>query len=220
MSEARDAVFASIRENLARDRSRGPRTTPPTLASPPAPTGESRIQRFVDVLAGLGTAVRRVPDEAAAAAAVQEVLSEAAVTRLALSDSALVQRLASTLSVPERIEATAPREQLLSAEAGLSCAQWGIAETGTLILESERERHRLVSLLPPLHIAILETRSLLDTLGEGLSAVHRDRVDQLDRAITFITGPSRTADIELTLVIGVHGPKRLHVILLDPESPT
>ena len=79
------------------------------------------------------------------------------------------------------------------------------------------EHHRLVSLLPAVHIAILPAAAILGTLGEALAAIRDESGVVRARAITFITGPSRTADIELTLVVGVHGPKELHVIL-TPEN--
>jgi L-lactate dehydrogenase complex protein LldG len=94
-------------------------------------------------------------------------------------------------------------------------AQAAIADTGTLVLESDCERHRLVSLVPPLHIAIVNAEDIRDTLGDTLRAVSRDAALDMSRVITFITGPSRTADIELTLTVGVHGPKELYVILID-----
>jgi L-lactate dehydrogenase complex protein LldG len=89
--------------------------------------------------------------------------------------------------------------------------QAGIAETGTLVLDSSKERHRLVSLVPPVHIAILGASQIVGTLGEALVILRRD--EQVSPIVTLVTGPSRTADIELTLAIGVHGPQELFVIL-------
>ena len=96
-------------------------------------------------------------------------------------------------------------------EVGISTAQAGIAETGTLVLDSARERHRLVSLVPPVHIAIIDASSIVETLGEALTLLQKDK--EISPVITFITGPSRTADIELTMAIGVHGPRELYVIV-------
>ena len=96
-------------------------------------------------------------------------------------------------------------------EVGISTAQAAIAETGTLVLDSARERHRLVSLVPPVHIAIIDASSIFETLGEALAFIHQN--NDISPAVTFITGPSRTADIELTLAIGVHGPQELYVIV-------
>ena len=95
-------------------------------------------------------------------------------------------------------------------DVGISTAQAGIAETGTLVLDSACERHRLVSLVPPVHIAIINASAIVETLGDALTLLQRKEISP---AITFITGPSRTADIELTLAIGVHGPQELYVIV-------
>jgi L-lactate utilization protein LutC len=100
-------------------------------------------------------------------------------------------------------------------EVGISSAQAAIAETGTLVLDSACERHRLVSLVPPVHIAIVKASSIVETLGEALTLLRKDK--ESSPAITLITGPSRTADIELTLAIGVHGPQQLYVIVDDSK---
>ena len=96
-------------------------------------------------------------------------------------------------------------------DVGISTAQAAIAETGTLVLDSAQERHRLVSLVPPVHIAIINASSIVETLSDALTLLQKDK--EISPAITFITGPSRTADIELTLAIGVHGPRELYVIV-------
>jgi L-lactate utilization protein LutC len=95
-------------------------------------------------------------------------------------------------------------------DVGVSTAQLAIAETGTLVLDSECERHRLVSLVPPVHIAIVNASAIVETLSDALTLLQKNEISP---AITFITGPSRTADIELTLTIGVHGPQELYVIV-------
>ena len=99
---------------------------------------------------------------------------------------------------------------IFSFDVGISTAQAGIAETGTLILDSACERHRLVSLVPPVHIAIINASAIVATLADALTLLQQNEISP---AITFITGPSRTADIELTLTIGVHGPQELYVIV-------
>jgi L-lactate utilization protein LutC len=95
-------------------------------------------------------------------------------------------------------------------DVGISTAQAAIAETGTLVLDSDCERHRLVSLVPPVHIALVNASAIVETLGDALTLLQKKEISP---AITFITGPSRTADIELTLAIGVHGPQELYVIV-------
>lgn len=105
----------------------------------------------------------------------------------------------------------ASRADLFKYDVGVTSAQAGIAETGTLVLDSSVEKNRLVSLVPPIHIAILDASKIYSTLGETLSVLQSG--EEISPAITFITGPSRTADIELTLAIGVHGPQELYVII-------
>ena len=108
-------------------------------------------------------------------------------------------------------EAPLSAKDLFEYEVGITGGQLGIAETGTLVLDSSVERNRLVSLVPPVHIAVLDASRIYPTLGDALSFLQSG--DEVSPAITFITGPSRTADIELTLAIGVHGPQELYVII-------
>ena len=100
---------------------------------------------------------------------------------------------------------------MFDVDVGITTAQAAIAETGTLVLDSSRERHRLISLVPPVHIAIVAASRIYATLADVLALLQDGK--ELSPAITFITGPSRTADIELTLTIGVHGPQELYVII-------
>ena len=109
--------------------------------------------------------------------------------------------------------ADASREELFSSDLGITSAQWAIAETGTLVLESGAERHRLVSLVPPVHVCILTAGSIRQSMAEILELADTDA----NRTITFITGASRTSDIELTLAIGVHGPGELHIIVIKDQ---
>ena len=107
---------------------------------------------------------------------------------------------------------------LFDCDAGITGAQWAIAETGTLVLDSNSERHRLCSLVPPIHIAIIERSSVRQTLSEALETLGQPGPEGVTPTVTFITGPSRTSDIELTLAIGVHGPAELYVIMLNGEN--
>lgn len=110
-------------------------------------------------------------------------------------------------------DAPPPAKELFGYDVGITTAQAAIAETGTLVLDSAFEKHRLVSLVPPVHVAIIDASQIYLTLAEALAALQRG--PELSPAITLITGPSRTADIELTLALGVHGPQELHVIVRE-----
>ncbi len=131
---------------------------------------------------------------------------------IALSNAPWLESLMSRIEVGvDQVSVVPGTAELFGYDVGISTAQAAIAETGTLMLDSEAERHRLVSLVPRVHIAIVEAASICLTLGEALAAAGQGT--ELSPTITFITGPSRTADIELTLAIGVHGPQELFVIV-------
>ena len=106
------------------------------------------------------------------------------------------------------------REACAGADIGISSAAAALAETGTLVLHSGPERSRLATLLPPIHVAIVPQERLVT----DLFAWQVSQADALPSNITLVSGPSKTADIEQTLAVGMHGPKRLVVILLGVDS--
>jgi len=105
------------------------------------------------------------------------------------------------------------RDAALAADAGVTLAAYGLADTGTLVLCSSAGDHRLDSLLPPLHVAILRARDIVPDLAALFDRLAADRRLDKHSAVTFVRGPSRTADIELTLTVGVHGPGRVRVVV-------
>ncbi len=157
----------------------------------------------------------RCESDDAARTAIARLCTEKKIRSLAVSDAAHARDLCRNLAIP--CHQDADRSTLLETDAGLCTAQLGISETGTLVLDHDQERHREVSLLPPLHIAILRQSDIHPSLSTVLQSLNT-RGESPPRAVTFITGASRTADIELTLIIGVHGPKAVHVIILE-NSP-
>ena len=102
--------------------------------------------------------------------------------------------------------------ELGRAAAGLTSAQAGLADSGTLALLSGSKRPRLASLLPPLHISILSKRAIYPGMAAYFQAHPKDVMQASN--LVFITGPSRTADIEQTLTVGVHGPRELATIIV------
>jgi L-lactate dehydrogenase complex protein LldG len=106
---------------------------------------------------------------------------------------------------------TVTREFAAGAKVGLSQMDWGIANTGTLVQDAEPVAQRLVSTLPPIHVAFVATRAIVPDMPALLTKVHPSQTAY----ISMITGPSRTADIERVLTIGVHGPERLVIVVID-----
>jgi L-lactate dehydrogenase complex protein LldG len=136
---------------------------------------------------------------------------------VALSDAPSLQRLMAGIAAKlDQVSVAPSAARVFDYDVGITTAQAAIAETGTLMLDSQAERHRLVSLVPPVHIAIVDAGSICLTLGEALALASSQ--PSLSPTITFITGPSRTADIELTLAIGVHGPQELYVVINNGPS--
>ena len=230
-SDARQTIMQSIRAHLAESARVAPAHVQETIFAitengkvsddgDDAAAHLSPITIFRERLESVGVRCTVVHDESKAARALAQIISElqesAPAMRVALSDAPLVSELTRGIAV-EQLQICPPVSELFSYDVGVTMAQAAIAETGTLVLESERERHRLVSLLPPVHVAIVRAHDICLTIGDALKQLRGD--DKcLSRAITFITGPSRTADIELTLTVGVHGPKELFVIILDKTS--
>ncbi|MGB0749320.1 MAG: LutC/YkgG family protein [Magnetospiraceae bacterium] len=104
------------------------------------------------------------------------------------------------------------REGLFEVQAGITTAKGAIADTGSLILWPTAAEPRLLSLVPPVHIVLLEVEKILDTLWQAMTDLGWAAGGGTNPIL--ISGPSKTADIEQTLTFGVHGPKRLIVIAL------
>jgi L-lactate dehydrogenase complex protein LldG len=110
-----------------------------------------------------------------------------------------------------RLSFEVTREAASQAKVGISQMDWGIANTGTLVQDASAVEKRLVSTLPLIHVALLPTAKIVADLPALLSRL----TPQQTPYISLITGPSRTADIERVLTIGVHGPKRLIICAID-----
>jgi L-lactate dehydrogenase complex protein LldG len=105
------------------------------------------------------------------------------------------------------------KDRLFASDAGITSTRGAIAETGALILCPDAKEPRLLSLVPAVHIAVVEADKIYSTLGEAMRAEHWQ--DGMPTNAVLISGPSKTADIELILVFGVHGPKDLVVFILS-----
>lgn len=228
LMNSRRSILESIRRHLAasapfdavaseRHGHGEPPAEPPVAAPAPEPAGAlaEQFRQALEAVSGRCTLVR---DEAEAAAVVERILEGAKARRVGVSSAPLVRRVIGRVKSEAVFLEDAPASALFECEVGVTGAQWAAAETGTLVLESDRERHRLASLVPPAHVAILEAGRIRRTLGEVLRTLEEEGREGLSRAVTFITGPSRTSDIELTLAIGVHGPAELHVVILEGEA--
>ena len=117
----------------------------------------------------------------------------------------------------DSLASLAPDERqrlILAADLGITCADFAIAETGTLALLAKPGQERLASLAPPVHVAIIERAQILPDLCDLFDRLGGD----LPSNLVLVTGPSKTGDIELELTTGVHGPGHWHVIILDDAT--
>jgi len=205
---SREIILSSIRTHLAASPLGDPSESVITITVPKVSPSIREFKQSVEAVDGHCVVAKSEDD------IVQELtrIIGNRLRRVAISDAPVVHRLIhmTDLEVDEFVIAPDARE-VFRFDVGITTAQAAIVETGTLVLDSATERNRLVSLVPPVHIAIVDASSIFQTLGEALAFIHQN--GDVSPAVTFITGPSRTADIELTLAIGVHGPQELHVIV-------
>jgi L-lactate utilization protein LutC len=101
-----------------------------------------------------------------------------------------------------------------AADLGITSADWAVAETGTLALCSHPGQGRVVSLLPPNYLAIIEPKQIVPDLFDLFERLEEQK-HQLPSNVALVTGPSKTGDIELKLTTGVHGPGNVHVLVVE-----
>lgn len=106
------------------------------------------------------------------------------------------------------------RRRMLAADVGITSVDYAIAETGSLALFSGPGHERTASLLPPVHIALVRQSQILADLVDLFDRLEAGGVAALPSNLVFVTGPSKTGDIELKLTTGVHGPRHWHVIVI------
>ena len=121
----------------------------------------------------------------------------------------------------ELVTGPAP-ESIPGTGIGITRAALGVAETGSVLIHLDEVDGHLLSMLPEIHVALLHQDALVDSLEEGLLLtrylVLKSQARGLPSYLSWVTGPSRTADIERVLTIGVHGPKELYIFLLPPPG--
>jgi L-lactate dehydrogenase complex protein LldG len=233
MSASRDQMLVRIRASLEQNRAallaeaaRAPHAPPPFVHAPQ----DDLAAQFVAELARLEGYPHRCADDEEALDTIRDILQRHSAASIIAWDReqiglAGLDALLDGLGVPTidgRVAHTADEraarlQALEPAQVCISGADVGIAESGSLLLLSGAGRGRMASLLAPVHIAVLRAEQLVRGLGEALAHIQARRGPDLfadTSNLTVITGPSRTADIELTLTLGVHGPREIHVVLI------
>ncbi|MDA8441378.1 MAG: lactate utilization protein C [Peptococcaceae bacterium] len=194
----------------------------PELSPVNAANSDQLISEFTSNCTKLTTRCTVVPDITQLQASISALLAELKAKSVITWNSAKILQA----GIPDICRASgvnvtlwdnlAARATMLrrcaSVDVGITWADFAIANTGTLAIMSNPQQSRVVSLLPPVHIAVVDQNKLLPTLGNVFAQLDAAK---MPAAVNFITGPSRTSDIEMDLALGVHGPGQVFVLILD-----
>ncbi|HSG22944.1 MAG TPA: lactate utilization protein C, partial [Azonexus sp.] len=167
------------------------------------------VARFQAKAASLASTVERVGDPALAVAAVAQYLAAEVLGNVLVVTPDLRGFDWAGGGLTVRVGAAVDADKV-----GISGCFCAIAETGTLMLLSGPESPATVSLLPETHIALVPVGRIVATMEDAFALLRREH-GSVPRAINFISGPSRTGDIEQTIVLGAHGPCRVHLVLME-----
>lgn len=193
---------------------------PADVARPWLPDGgdtpEERVTILADNLAKLRAEVHRVHDLAAAAEAVARLAEERSWKRVAWHGHEAVAPLAARLGCETYRVDGGPfdKHALEACDAGVTACEAAVAQTGSILVSSGTCGGRALSILPHVHVVICGVGQVAGTLGDAFEIVRERHAGRLPSMLSFITGPSRTGDIERILVLGAHGPKELIVVLV------
>jgi L-lactate dehydrogenase complex protein LldG len=220
MSEAREAFFRRIRRAVAEGNRAGIPALPERGSLGYQGAGDDPVERFCRELAAAGGVAQQVRDADEAVAALQEQVRHRGARRVLLGLDLPIDRTALAtqlraqgveVTLIEELPADGQRDTLFAADLGISGAAWLIAETGSIVTRATPRESRSLSLLPPVHLVVAQTRQILPDLFD---LFEQEPAEQLPSCLTLITGPSKTGDVELKLVTGVHGPGVVQVILI------
>ena len=192
-------------------------------------TRPALLDRFAEVAEAGGWNVHRTSDPENAMAHIQSVADSLGVKNAVRSDQEVFAQIlvdapleSTGVSVttvshgPDRSRESL-RSSIIAADIGLTGADYAVAETGSVIIMPRKGLSRLVSVVPPVHLALVRPEDLVESLDDLFllrRLEYHEKGGEMGSYLNFITGPSRTADIEQTLVVGVHGPKEVHLVLL------
>ena len=146
---------------------------------------------------------------------IHDILDRTDVDAVLSADGVQVVLMAQEGDSDKESQRQSLRERAAGADIGITGVDYAIAETGSCVIVPRAGVSRLVSLLPPVHIAVVEAGQVLPSLDDLFLLRRRDFLQgELGSYMSIISGPSRSADIEYTIVKGVHGPGEVHLVLL------
>jgi L-lactate dehydrogenase complex protein LldG len=212
---ARERIFANLRSALEQ----GGTSFPETGALPRMALGrEEKVVRLKQLMEAVHTEVHITPAEGWIEKLKEILIKRQSNTLLYAPETKIGEALERAwqdglpplTAYGDTVEEF--KETLFGIDAGITSTRGGIAESGALILWPDEKEPRLMSLVPSVHIAVLEADRIYNTFAEAMEEERWQ--DAMPTNALLISGPSKTADIELTLTFGVHGPKELIVLIL------
>lgn len=220
MSEARDQILGSIRQQGRHQDGHDTAALELRLRNHPRNIVPARVQRdraglldlFQSMAESVHGTVERVADAAAVPAAVADYLKgENLPAQVVMAPDATLDDMpwAAVPLLEIRRGLPAPADLV-----GVTSAFAAVAETGTLVMLSGPDHPSTLNFLPDTHVVVVPVGRLVGAFEDAWDSV-RDQGELLPRTVNMITGPSRSGDIEQTMQLGAHGPRRLHVILVD-----
>ena len=220
---ARDEILQRVRAGLGKGdavarRAAAEATMQARERGPQPVMAKDLAERFARKALALASSVERVASTAEVPAAVARYLAEHGLPpqAVATGDVAGFDWANAGIDISQSV---APQGHFLRGavdadKVGISGCFCAIAETGTLLLFSGPLTPASVSLLPETHIAIVPVARIVATMEDAFALLRAEHGD-LPRAVNFISGPSRTGDIEQTIVLGAHGPCRVHLLIIE-----
>ena len=209
--------LSSLQEQAQRIRARIAETRPVLL------------DKFAEVAQARGWNVHRTSDPENAMAHIQSLADSLGVKNAVRSEQEVFGQVMvdapleaaginmTTVSHGPDSSRESLRSSIIAADIGLTGADYAVVETGSVIVLPRKGLSRLVSVVPPVHLALVRPEDLIESLDDLFvlrRLEYQEKGGDMGSYLNFITGPSRTADIEQTLVVGVHGPKEVHLVLL------
>ncbi len=225
MKSAQETIMQRIREALRLPaakphlKSTAASGTPAKAGRPWLPDGgetpDARLTVLTENLIKLKAQLIRVADMSQASLALAELSRTKQWKRLAYHAHMDTQALIKHVGCETwQADAEFDKQKLESCDAGLTTCEAIVAQTGSIIVSSSTNGGRSLSILPHAHVVIARVDQVMGDLSDAFTFIQQRNSDHMPSMISFITGPSRTGDIERILVLGAHGPKELFLILV------
>lgn len=228
-SEKEAAFLSKIANRFGRGRITAPPLQPirgvPEFWKKYQLTPEQKLGLFIKNWEALGGVAKRFSDQQALCSYIAELARAFEAKRIIREDHPLFCRMSLDNALPD-LEVTIWKEdaeadllhKAAHADIGIACADFAVAHTGTVVMTSAASRGRSLSLLPTIFIAVIGAEQIKTRMGEALQEINQWNPGSLPAGVHFISGPSRSADIENDLTIGVHGPGIVYALILEENT--